>query len=1018
MIDSFLTCYSDRNKEIKVDNIAYLNLTIYIVSVSPFPVSTLYTAQPSIAQPSLNPIMSESSVYIVSPEFSGYLLKKGFYWRKLWKRKWVVLHGDEISYMDEKPTKETAKTIQITKARISIKSVIDTEDLEDDPNGFAILINDDENGSDASPPWYLRGESLDDKKLWLNKLCRTHAITHWLHQYEKIKVLGIGGSAVVHELKHKRTGKRYAMKEMEIKHKGMMDMAVAEAQMLMNIMERVDNHPNIMEINKVFQVGDKFYLVFPLCTGGELYDAVIKRGHFTEFDAAMLFRDLISALKELHSHDILHLDIKPENILFESDEPDARIKLTDFGLAKAFHTDEETGVSTGDRVPTLEELNDKLEQFVSSGILQSHMRGTMGYMSPELILCGASSKPADIWASGVVLFILLSGKPPFQSRSHRDILEKSAKGKYSLEGDEWESVSADAKDLINKMLAFDPAQRITAAEVLEHPWIKMVSAPEDSAVEEDTGAQRARRLTSSTPLSGALKNLTGHVKDRRMEKMATNLTKLMTSLQVGSKGKATQGATQTLYQRLTAGLEGGEKEESEKEATVGAEAAIQSMMSNDMKDSIVGMFQSMGAGDDGKISVEQFCQIFQGMANNEGGGNPLMMVLIIRFLDADKDGYITVEDLFLAEAKILQRSSDFVKIIFRAYSEALWYPGQKMNHMQMARSMGVVGGDVSPRERHDSGEQHGTDILGSSDSSSSKADVFEPPKYITSKHVAAVFQKLGYNPDVGVEIFNGLCTSLAEHRLALAKARQSRPSGTSVDENENEDDGADERDERDVAEILAERKSTDDEVPALITHFPLANALARTVTSTYNAATRVADEALDDYLLTKMDVLDFVAASEIDDVLIQAVQLKPRKCMMDYVARSSESRKLSGESSPARGKFIYKEGWLQKQGSKIKTWKKRWFVLHRPASPGASFLLKYYTAQDKATEKGFFKIPGGSSVKSLEDDHRGEKKKHQNYFELQAEGNNGKTTLLLSADSAEEKAAWVDAIQSCIDTMY
>lgn len=135
---------------------------------------------------------------------------------------------------------------------------------------------------------------------------------------------------------------------------------------------------------------------------------------------------------------------------------------------------------------------------------------------------------------------------------------------------------------------------------------------------------------------------------------------------------------------------------------------------------------------------------------------------------------------------------------------------------------------------------------------------------------------------------------------------------------------------------------------------------------------------------------------------------------------------------------MYKEGWLEKQGSKVKTWKKRWFVLHRPAGPGASYVLKYYTAENKTVEKvtlqlsaccewsnsvidmyfvqGLFKIPAGSSVSALGDGHRGEKKKHQNYFEISAEGNKDKTSLLLSADSPEDKVAWVEAIQRCIDS--
>ena len=105
--------------------------------------------------------------------------------------------------------------------------------------------------------------------------------------------------------------------------------------MLKEIMENV-SHPNLMHIEKVFQVGSKFYMVFPLCTGGELYEHIVRRGHFTERDAALLMRDVMSALHKLHEHDILHLDIKPENILFETMDPGATVKITDFGLAKLY----------------------------------------------------------------------------------------------------------------------------------------------------------------------------------------------------------------------------------------------------------------------------------------------------------------------------------------------------------------------------------------------------------------------------------------------------------------------------------------------------------------------------------------------------------------------------------------------------------------------------------------------------------------------------------------------------------
>ena len=112
--------------------------------------------------------------------------------------------------------------------------------------------------------------------------------------------------------------------------------------MVKDITETI-SHPNIMKIEKVFQVGSKFYLVFPLCMGGELYEHIIRRGHFTEYDAAVIMHDLMSALHTLHGQGILHLDIKPENILFDTAEDDAKIKLTDFGLSRMLQTEEGPG---------------------------------------------------------------------------------------------------------------------------------------------------------------------------------------------------------------------------------------------------------------------------------------------------------------------------------------------------------------------------------------------------------------------------------------------------------------------------------------------------------------------------------------------------------------------------------------------------------------------------------------------------------------------------------------------------
>jgi calcium/calmodulin-dependent protein kinase I len=177
-------------------------------------------------------------------------------------------------------------------------------------------------------------------------------------------------------------------------------------------------------------VGSKFYLVFPLCVGGELYEHIIKRGHFTEVDAADLTRQIVGGLHALHEHDILHLDIKPENILFDSNEPDAKIRITDFGLSKRQTKAE---VAAFDQAKLNADMAQELRSFQLTGDLTNdrRMKGTIGYMSPELLLINHTSGAADIFAAGVVVYILLSGMPPYQGSNDRDTINKTIVGELA-----------------------------------------------------------------------------------------------------------------------------------------------------------------------------------------------------------------------------------------------------------------------------------------------------------------------------------------------------------------------------------------------------------------------------------------------------------------------------------------------------------------------------------------------------------------------------------------------------------
>jgi serine/threonine protein kinase len=634
-----------------------------------------------------------TSVWLTSPEYSGWLMKRGFHWRKLWKKRWVAISGAELAYADSEPNpSDPGSKVVVKKCPITSAMIIDREDIDGNPNGFAVHINDGK-----SPPWYLRADSLRDKKSWLMRLGHVQTIVKWLDDFERVKVLGVGGTGIVYELLSKTDGRRFAMKEMEIKNAAQMRMALKEAEMLKDIMENI-SHPNIMQIEKVFQVGTKFYMVFPLCTGGELYDAITRRGHFTEGDAARLMRDLISGLNSLHKHDILHLDIKPENLLFDTTGPDAKIKITDFGLSKVF-----SDAESRREEPTIEEIDERRRVFFETGLLhREQLRGTVGYMSPELILLGVQCKATDIWAAGVVLYILLCGFPPFYSKSNREVLEKSARGLYSMDSKDWECVSEEAKDLVRQMLTVDLSKRITAAEILQHPFIvNAIDEPPLIDVEAvgATAVLPGSRRTQEVNLEGALRRLSDHVSSRRTEKIAMTLTKVMSTLRVagGQGGEGRSDQKSSMLSLITGPLTTKSAKEIEEEV-------FTIMTSSDARKAMGTIFQKLGTT--GKLTLEQFSSVLKhfgvadgsgvsGTATDTGGtatGQWLNMsgLLIAKFFDRDGDGLISTDDIFASQALILQRSEVFIRFVFRIYQEGVWYPGRQLN--QMNWMAGMIGG--------------------------------------------------------------------------------------------------------------------------------------------------------------------------------------------------------------------------------------------------------------------------------------------------------------------------------------
>jgi calcium-dependent protein kinase len=219
------------------------------------------------------------------------------------------------------------------------------------------------------------------------------------------------------------------------------DVAMLESEI--NILKELD-HPNIVRFYETYIDYKYIHIVMQHCTGGELFDRIVKLEKFSEKDAATLMKKILSAVQHLHEHNICHRDLKPENFLFKNNKENAEIKIIDFGLSKKFS---------------------KLETDMTTIV------GTPFYVAPE-VLSGNYDTQCDLWSCGVILYVLLCGYPPFDGDSNKDIFRAILKSKLEFDEEEWGNISKEAKDLISKLLTKDPKERIKVDKALNHTWFK------------------------------------------------------------------------------------------------------------------------------------------------------------------------------------------------------------------------------------------------------------------------------------------------------------------------------------------------------------------------------------------------------------------------------------------------------------------------------------------------------------------------------------------------------------------
>nr|XP_056705125.1 calcium/calmodulin-dependent protein kinase type II subunit gamma isoform X4 [Euleptes europaea] len=297
--------------------------------------------------------------------------------------------------------------------------------------------------------------------------------TRFTDEYQLYEELGKGAFSVVRRCVKKSASQEYAAKIINTKKLSARDHQKLEREARIC---RLLKHPNIVRLHESISEEGFHYLVFDLVTGGELFEDIVAREYYSEADASHCIHQILESVNHIHQHDIVHRDLKPENLLLASKCKGAAVKLADFGLA----------------------IEVQGEQQAWFGFA-----GTPGYLSPEVLRKDPYGKPVDIWACGVILYILLVGYPPFWDEDQHKLYQQIKAGAYDFPSPEWDTVTPEAKNLINQMLTINPAKRITADQALKHPWVCQRSTVASMMHRQET-VECLRKFNARRKLKGAI----------------------------------------------------------------------------------------------------------------------------------------------------------------------------------------------------------------------------------------------------------------------------------------------------------------------------------------------------------------------------------------------------------------------------------------------------------------------------------------------------------------------------------
>jgi len=408
--------------------------------------------------------------------------------------------------------------------------------------------------------------------------------------YKRLNFLGEGSFATVYKVQNRLTDSIRAMKVIN-KSATCSEEDDKEIFNEINILRTLD-HPNILKIFEFYSNKESYSMVTELCSEGELFNEIVNKGPFNESYSAYVMYQILSAINYCHNMKIIHRDLKPENILIIERDNNGfpRIKICDFGTSKMFE----------------------------KGAIQRKLVGSSYYIAPEVLKKRYDEK-CDIWSCGVILYILLSARPPFAGESDKEIMEQVAQGKYDLSSSPFNRISKSCIDLIKKLLIMEPEKRITAQEALMHPWFK-----------EQKSKELFNQIKDEATLRKLIANLKSYKRDSIIQETAlaylvhnfpqmkdvVNACKLFNQIDVNGDGKINQ---EELYKGLKSKIK-----------------------SSTLEKDVAQIFKNIDMDNNGYIEYEEFVRA---AVSKEKFLNTNVLKFAFRYFDKDDSGEITFDEI-------------------------------------------------------------------------------------------------------------------------------------------------------------------------------------------------------------------------------------------------------------------------------------------------------------------------------------------------------------------------------------